>query len=321
MARIAHLLTVCRPQRRHFAAFGACLLGAFLSPSVALEARQSPPPTASRSAGVQQSHPPASPLPRAKKLVLKDGSYQLVREYQVNGDRVHYWDLDSSQWQDIPAVLVDWDATKKAQAEEEQRQAALLASVHKREEESQAEVLDIDASIEVAPSVFLPQGEGVFLFDGRSVMSLKEAESSSNLSKGKFIEKVLVPIPITPTRYNISLKGPSAALQIHSGQPELYIRSTKAEMPEIDLFRAKVHNGNREIEHLDELFGEHALTGKTIAVQPWQIAPGVYRYTPTEEMPPGEYAVVQVVSSEPVSILLWDFGIARGGTIHPHLSP
>ncbi|MGA8981677.1 MAG: hypothetical protein WB470_03315, partial [Candidatus Acidiferrales bacterium] len=30
-------------------------------------------------------------LPRGKKLMLKDGSFQLVREYQVDGDRVRYY--------------------------------------------------------------------------------------------------------------------------------------------------------------------------------------------------------------------------------------
>ena len=48
--------------------------------------------------------------------MLKDGSFQLVREYAVQGDRVRYYSLDRSQWEEIPSDLVDWDATGKAAA-------------------------------------------------------------------------------------------------------------------------------------------------------------------------------------------------------------
>jgi hypothetical protein len=305
-------------QQRLRTAHAAALLISILSAATLLEAQQSPPIPAATPGNTPAAAPSNA---KPKKLVLKDGSYQLVREYQIGGDRVRYWDIDSSQWQDIPADLVDWAATKKAEADENQREATLLAGVHKRQEESQAQVLDIDASIEVIPGVFLPPGEGVFIFDGRAVLPLALAESSSTLSKEKLLEKVIVPVPITPTRYIISLKGDHAKLQIHSGQPEFYVRTTKTTMPQMDLFRAKIHDGNREIEHLDEIFGQHQLRGKTITMQPWEIAEGVYRYTSTEEMPPGEYALVQVVSAEPVSILIWDFGIGRGAAPAPHVNP
>jgi hypothetical protein len=295
------------------------LLAAVLTLSPFIDAQQSS--SSSAPSDIAKNPQTASSAAKPKKLVLKDGSYQLVREYQVEGDRVRYWDVDSSQWQEIPADLVDWAATKKDEADENQREATLLASVHKRQEESQAQVLDIDASIEVIPGVFLPPGEGIFVFDGRAVLPLAQAESSSSLSKGKLLEKVIVPVPITPTRHIISLKGEHANLQIHSGQPEFYVRATKPGMPQMDLFRVKIRDGNREVEHLDEVLGEQELSGKTIAMQPWQIAEGVYRYTPVQETPPGEYALVQVVSAEPISILVWDFGIGRGAGPATHVNP
>ncbi len=137
----------------------------------------------------------SAPLPRGKKLALKDGSFQMVREYQVNGDRVRYYSLDSSQWEEIPTSLVDWDATKKIEAEEAQRDAAFAARVHLREQGRGAEALDIDASVEVAPGVFLPPGQGLFLFDGRSIARVAQAQTSSSLDKKRVVEQVLVPIP------------------------------------------------------------------------------------------------------------------------------
>ena len=33
-------------------------------------------------------------LPKGKKLILTDGTFQLAREYTVEGDRVRYWSLE-----------------------------------------------------------------------------------------------------------------------------------------------------------------------------------------------------------------------------------
>src|SRR3981189_2138071 len=51
------------------------------------------------------------PLPKGKKLVLADGTFHLVREYSVQGDRVRYWSVERSDWEEIPTALVNWDAT------------------------------------------------------------------------------------------------------------------------------------------------------------------------------------------------------------------
>src|SRR5581483_3786084 len=58
----------------------------------------------------------AVPLPKGEKLVLTDGSFQVVREYRREGDRVRYFSLERSAWEEIPASLVDWAATEKAKA-------------------------------------------------------------------------------------------------------------------------------------------------------------------------------------------------------------
>ena len=47
------------------------------------------------------------------KLFLKDGDYHLVREYQVQGDRVRYFSTERGDWEEIPKDLVDLDKTEK----------------------------------------------------------------------------------------------------------------------------------------------------------------------------------------------------------------
>jgi hypothetical protein len=185
----------------------ACSLALLISASSpCLSAQQAP--QNSPSSQIDKSGAAASPSnPHPIKLMLKDGSFELVREYQIKGDRVRYYDLDSSQWEEMPAALVDWDATKKVAADDAQREFAILAKVHKQEQERRADPLDIDASLEAAPGVFLPSGIGLWSFDGHGMQALSEAEIDSKLSKRQAIEKVVVPVPIVPTRHDISIKG------------------------------------------------------------------------------------------------------------------
>src|SRR6266496_2879850 len=58
------------------------------------------------------------------KLYLKDGGYHVVREYQVQTDRVHFYSVERSQWEDIPLEMID---LKRTEAEATERQAKLAA--------------------------------------------------------------------------------------------------------------------------------------------------------------------------------------------------
>src|SRR5579863_10410531 len=119
------------------------------------EARQFPAALSVSAPSAQQASQTRATLPRGKKLLLKDGSFQLVREYKIDGDRVRYYSLDTSQWEEMPAALVDWDATNAAEAEEAKRDAAAIAKVDTQEKALHAELtLDVDASLEVAPGLF-----------------------------------------------------------------------------------------------------------------------------------------------------------------------
>ncbi len=114
--------------------------------------------------------------------MLKDGGFQLVREYSVEGDRVRYYSIDSAQWEEMPADLVDWEKTKTVAGEEAKRDAAAVAKAKSQEVARQAQTLDIDASVEAAPGVFLPPGEGLFAFDGKTVLKLGQAPIDSKVS-------------------------------------------------------------------------------------------------------------------------------------------
>jgi hypothetical protein len=302
-----------RPLQVALVAFALLLL----CPALRAQTPAQPPATASGSpaASAQASDAAEPGLPTGKKLMLKDGSFQLVREYEVDGDRVRYFSIDQRDWEEIPASLVDWDATKKSAADEAQRKAALIAKVHAAEVARRADAMDVDASIEIATNVFLPPGDGLFEFDGKAVYPLTQAEADMKFSKTQMLKQVLIPVPIVPTRHTISLRGTRAKFRLKSTQTEFYMRTADGREPQLDLIRAKVRGDKRDLENLDELFKEQAATGKiSIPIQRWEIAHGVYRFTLGASLEPGEYAMAEVVQGGATSLYFWDFGVDGNST-------
>jgi hypothetical protein len=300
-------------QRRLRNGAAALLLGISLySPATRVFAAQqssSNPPTPQASAGAsQQAAVPA--MPKGKKLVLKDGTFQLVREYHVEGDRVRYYSIDQRDWDEIPESLVDWDATRKLEIGEAKRNLDLIAEARKTESARNSELLDVDASIEIAPKVFLPAGVGLFEFDGKAIHPLSPADPDIKYSMTQRVKQVLVPIPIVPSRHTVSLDGEHAKFRMQSASVEFYMRTADAHEPNLELLRAKVHGGKRSLENLDQLFGQKQASGRTaLPMLRWELAKGVYRFTVYHSLDPGEYAVAEAVESGGTNVYLWDFGV------------
>ena len=81
-------------------------------------------------------------MARNHRLILKDGNYQMVRDYQIVGDRVRYLSQERGEWEELPANLVDWDATRKWEKEhadlvEEDASPAMKEAEELDKEESQ----------------------------------------------------------------------------------------------------------------------------------------------------------------------------------------
>lgn len=248
-------------------------------------------------------------VPRGKKLVMKDGTFQIVSSYQLDGDRVRYFSVERSEWEEIPASLVDWPATKQAEADEEKAGAALTNKIKAGEEAARAAPLDVDASFEVVPGVFLPPGEGFFILDSQAISPLKQSPASTKINKRHVVEQIVVPLPVIPSRTSVDLPGRHASFRITNPTPEFYFRTTDLGEPQIELLLASVRGDKRHIENIDTLFGQQNHKGKTISLQEWRVAKGLYRFTLGQSLAPGEYALAQFSPKEGINLLLWDFGV------------
>src|SRR6202795_3563813 len=145
--------------------------------------------TAEQKTGTAASVPPAT---RGKKLILKDGNFQLVRSYERRGEKVRYLSAERGDWEEGPAALVDWEATAKAEAADEKAESELVKNVLRQEVERQAQVpLDVDASLRVGSGVFLPTGEGMFAVQGKAVSAMEQVGAQTKTDKKRAIEQVI----------------------------------------------------------------------------------------------------------------------------------
>ncbi|MGB7464070.1 MAG: hypothetical protein WBW14_14305 [Candidatus Acidiferrum sp.] len=275
------------------------------------------PSTSSKEGGVPV-------LPRGTKLVLKDGTFQVVREYQRNGDRVRYFSIERGGWEEIPTSLVDWDATAKAASEAEKSSAAEVEKIHKQEEAKRMDnVADIDASLQVGGGVFLPEGEGMFVLEGKSVRVLDQAGTRTKSSLLRTAGQVMV--PVIPGKKTIVLPAAHATVRLRNITPEFFLREPPFDPevpsqiqrssrpgeagPEVELIRVKVGRNSREIESIGTLFGEEmSVNRNAISIQQWEVAKNVYRFTLSEPLTPGEYVLAEMLP-DGLNLFVWDFGV------------
>lgn len=168
-------------------------------------------------------HSPAQDL--ARRLILKDGSYQLVTKYEVKGDRIRYKSAERDEWEELPTSLVDWPATEKYEKDRIAPPAIPEASALDMETDADREAEEAHLP-QVAPGLRLPEDSGVFLLDNfqgqPQLIELQQTEGDINRNtKGNIFRGAIN--PIASAKQTIELEGEHALLHAHVAVPSIYI--------------------------------------------------------------------------------------------------
>src|SRR5258706_3068457 len=236
------------------------------------------------------------------KLYLKDGSYQLVREYKVEKDRVRFFSTDRGEWEEIPVDLVDLEKTQteiKQREEARHEEAAAIDAEDKAEREARREVERV------------PVGAGVYLIEDEKLVALKPGESKVVTNKRRRLLKALSPIPLVPGKATVELDGPHSSTGTSNREPEFYIRLSDEER--FGIVRLGAHKGNRVVENVTivPVANENVEEPDLVEIFRKQVGDLVYKIWPSKPLEPGEYAVVEYTEGK-MNMQVWDFFVAPG---------
>ncbi len=231
------------------------------------------------------------------KLYLKDGNFQLVREYQVNGDRVRFYSVERSEWEEMPVSLVDLKRTESERAERQQavdKEAAQIAAEEKFEREQREERERI------------PVEPGVYMVSGQNVRTIKQAESKVVNNKRRSVLKMVSPIPVISGKSTVELDGEHSSNVVTQDRPEFYIRLARDER--FGIVKLMPKKDARVVQEWELIpVSKETIEKQTdVPVFRKQLDDGLYRIWPEQPLTPGEYAVIEYTAGQR-NIQTWDF--------------
>jgi hypothetical protein len=233
------------------------------------------------------------------RLFLKDGTDHKVREYKVEGERVRYYSTERGDWEEVPLELVDLKKTESeiARHAEERKEDARMQDAEDAAERAQQE--------EIAR---IPYEVGVFIAEGETVNTLKQAESKVVNNKRRSILRAVSPIPIVSGKATVELDGTQSAFKLTKVRPEFYIRLSGEER--FAIVRLTATKTSRIVQKWDIVPVSKEIVETTDIVETFkqQLADGLYKIWATKDMTPGEYAVVQYTEGQG-NIQVWDFAV------------
>jgi hypothetical protein len=261
---------------------------------------------------------PAPARAQQVKLFLKDGSQLLVKSYQVEGDKIRFYNLDTHETEEMPVALVDFDATKRAAGEQAAAGAKVVNEAKQLEKEHFGPGTNgpgaKPAGFQVAPNLYLPLTEGVYAFDGLRVIPMVQSEGEVVSDKQRAILMMAMPGPLLKRRSLVSLPGGQAAVRIVNPQPVFYIQSNDAWGGNAVLIPVKSTHGQRVLEKVQSGMGLGASgeIREAVPLEKQPIARGIYKLQPSKTLEPGEYALGELVEGK-LNMDVWDFGIDKPG--------
>ncbi len=174
--------------------------------------------------------------PTRQRLILKDGTWQVITKYEVKGDRVRFYSAERDEWEEIPNNLIDWPATEKWNRQHKpgadseaspdtsdaaQSEAAKIDAEERAAREAEAARIPI-----VAPGLRLPDESGLWALDtfqGQpELVHVEQSNGDLNRASEHSIVRANIGSP-QGAKEAIRIEGASAKIQLHVDDPVLYI--------------------------------------------------------------------------------------------------
>jgi hypothetical protein len=269
----------------------------------------------------------ASAQQLAKRLILKDGSYQLATKYEVKGDRVRYLSAERGEWEEVPKSMVDWDATEKFEKDRANGAPPPEAVQLDRELEAERKADEAKTPL-VAPGLRLSEYSSVALLDNYQgqpqLVELEQTGSDINNNKKNNILRAAIN-PLSSAKQTVEIPGSHAKVQAHASLPAIYVNilppdqgaATNKPDPELPWDRFKIVRA--QVQSKDNkrvvgaikvaIFGKVSQEQNLIATTAERLTGGWVKVTPKEPLQPGEYAVAELLGKEGMNLYVWDFGV------------
>jgi hypothetical protein len=278
------------------------------------------------------------------RLILKDGSYQLVLSYKVAGDVVRFRSAErNGEEEEIPLALVDLPATEQWKkdhlpgATSRTKQPPVLSPELAKEEAERATLTP-----EVAPDLRMPEEDSVLALDTfrgiPELVPLSQSGSDLNKQTAHAVLKGAINPASSPHRI-ADIPRERADIQLHVADPVFFVRVGSDDDAEIisgGSFTVDTHgasgratpsggdpNNAYVIERVDVrvddrivdsfrlgLLGSGRTQPDVIETRAEPIPGGHWmKLTPLQPLEFGEYALVEILNAEAVNLDVWDFGV------------
>ncbi len=285
--------------------------------------------------GLVSMFPSASAQQLAKRLILKDGSYQLSTQWEVKGDRVRYFSAERGEWEEVPKSMVDWAATDKYEKDRASGKPAPEAVELDKELEAERQAEEAKTP-HVAPGLQLPDSGGVVLLDTfQNQPQLDELQQSGGELKKNMKGNILRAAinPIASAKQTIEIPGPHAKVQAHITLPAIYVNVDQQDQPvesqqpqkepelpwdRFKIVRMQEKQGKRIAGDIKiAVYGKVSQEQKLVPTTAEKLTGGWVKVTPSAPLATGEYAVVELLGKEGMNFYVWDFGVNPTAPANP----
>jgi hypothetical protein len=282
------------------------------------------------------------------RLIMKDGSYQVVMSYRVVGKVVHYISAErGGAEEEVPVALVDFDATHRwekdhadpsAQDNGSSGQPPAIDPELLKEEADRASFTP-----EVATDLHLPEEDSTLILDTYhgtpELVPLAQTDSDLNRNTGHNVLRAAIN-PRSSAHKIVELKGETSAVQVHVASPVIYLRIGDEVSPPsgvapltVDthgatsyikgdpgggsanstyvIVRTDVRTDARVVDSFQIGLLGTGQRQEDVDETTTELLPGGHwmKITPARPLDFGEYALMEVISDKAVNLGVWDFGV------------